>query len=77
MEFIIGLLFIGVKCYEGQRSVTFLYWHQTFKLEMLLNNIIKKKLLEHAIVGHRSLIGRLYRETDTVLKKLLMLIKYW
>jgi hypothetical protein len=37
-----------------------------------LNNIIKKKLVERAKVGH----GSLYRETDTVLKKLLILIKY-
>jgi hypothetical protein len=35
-----------------------------------------KKLLERANLGHGSLIGRLYRETDTVLKKLLILIKY-
>jgi hypothetical protein len=38
---------------------------------------IKNKLVERAKVGHGSLnIRRLYRETDTVLKKLLILIKY-
>jgi hypothetical protein len=45
----------------------------------LLKNIIKKNLLERANLGHGSqvtVIGRLYRETDTVLKKLLILIKY-
>jgi hypothetical protein len=40
----------------------------------LLNNIIKKKLVERAKVSHGSLIGWLYRETDTVLKKLLILM---
>ena len=36
----------------------------------------KKKFLRCVNLGHGSLIGRLYRETDTVLKKLLILIKY-
>jgi hypothetical protein len=37
----------------------------------------KKQLLECANLGHGvTVIGRLYRETDTVLKKLLILIKY-
>ena len=45
------------------------------RIRMFLNNI-KKKLVERAKVGHGSLIGRMYRETDTVLKKLLILIKY-
>ena len=35
----------------------------------LLNNIIKKKLVKRANLGHGSLIGQLYRETDTVLEK--------
>ena len=56
----------------------------------LIKQHIKNKLVERAKVGHGSLwvacvvtwlvsllIGRLYRETDTVLKKLLILIKYW
>ena len=47
------------------------------KLPCLSNNIIKKKLVERVKVGHGvTVIGRLYRETDTVLKKLLILIKY-
>jgi hypothetical protein len=58
--------------------------------ELFLKQHIKNKLVERAKVGHGSLwvacvvtwlvllvIGRLYRETDTVLKKLLILIKYW
>ena len=54
--------------------------YNDFPLNMLyyyLNNSIKKKTAGTCLSGSRvTVIGRLYRETDTVLKKLLILIKY-
>ena len=71
---------VNIKLYINQIYVnTIIHREFTFAKELnkiYLNNIIKKKLVERANVGRRSLIGRLYREAETVLKKLLILIKY-
>ena len=67
---------VNIKLYINQNYSSGIHFAKELN-KIYLNNIIKKKTGGTSLSGSRvTVIGRLYRETDTVLKKLLILIKY-